>query len=193
MALESLVAERTRALEASNAELARISATDGLTGLANRRIFDETLHSEWNRAKRSQHALTLAMIDVDLFKKYNDHYGHQAGDECLRQVARAIATCVRRSGDMVARYGGEEFVLVAPSIDGAPAFNLAASICKAVEAMSLRHELSPYGHVTVSIGVASQIPEDQDVPAALLRRADEALYVAKEQGRNRAISATPDH
>ncbi|MCF8157577.1 MAG: diguanylate cyclase, partial [Rhodoferax sp.] len=139
LALKSLVAERTMALEQSNAALKRLSATDGLTGLSNRRVFDEVLLSEWNRGKRSGHALTVAMIDVDLFKKYNDHYGHQAGDACLRQVAQAIAACIRRSDDLVARYGGEEFVLVLPSLDGVQAFNVAASVRQAIEVMALPH------------------------------------------------------
>jgi diguanylate cyclase (GGDEF)-like protein len=187
-ALEALVVARTAELKESNERLANLSMTDGLTGIANRRRFDEVLASEWNRAKRTQHPISVAMLDVDWFKKYNDHYGHQAGDECLRQIAKTFAANVRRAGDLAARYGGEEFVLIAPGSDRAEVMNVAAAIQHALERLELPHAVSPYGRVTASIGVASVIPAEHDSPDALLKKADEALYQAKEQGRNRAIA-----
>lgn len=186
--LESKVAERTRELEVSNAKLAALSSTDGLTGIANRRRFDEVFAVEWARAKRNRQPLSIAMLDVDWFKKYNDHYGHQAGDECLRDVARVFAANARRGGDSAARYGGEEFILIAPDTDKDAAHRIANQICQALEHLALPHELSPYGHVTASIGVATCFPTQQDSPETLLKLADEALYLAKEQGRNRALA-----
>ena len=187
-ALEALVVARTAELKEYNEQLANLSMTDGLTGIANRRRFDEVLASEWNRAKRTQHPISVAMLDVDWFKKYNDHYGHQAGDECLRQVAKTFAANVRRAGDLAARYGGEEFVLIAPGSDSAEVMNVAAAIQHALERLELPHAMSPCGRVTASIGVASVIPAEHDSPDTLLKKADEALYQAKEQGRNRAIA-----
>lgn len=186
--LEALVAERTAELEASNNRLANLSMTDGLTGIANRRRFDDVFANEWNRAKRTHQSIAVAMLDVDWFKKYNDHYGHQAGDECLRQVARTVAANVRRAGDLAARYGGEEFVLIAPGSNSVELKNLATAICQSLELLALPHAMSPYGKVTASIGVASIIPSDNDIPETLLKQADDALYLAKETGRNRAIA-----
>ena len=190
--LERKVAERTRELKASNEKLAALSSTDGLTGIANRRCFDDTMEIEWSRARRTGKPLSVAMLDVDWFKKYNDHYGHQAGDECLRQVARVFSGCVRRAGDLAARYGGEEFVLIAPDTDSNAALRIATLICHELEQLALPHEMSLYQHVTVSIGVATFFPIQQqdNSPEMLLKQADEALYQAKEQGRNRAVAAS---
>jgi diguanylate cyclase (GGDEF)-like protein len=189
--LRKLVAERTAELETSNMKLAALSITDGLTGIANRRAFDETLEKEWEHAVRAQHSLALAMIDVDLFKKYNDHYGHQKGDKCLLTVAHVLNENVRRSIDLVARYGGEEFAFIAPLTDDASAFNMAENICKSLENLALAHEMSPFGVVTVSIGVAVITPSDTERSEILVKKADEALYLAKEQGRNRVVLASP--
>jgi len=183
--LESRVRERTRELELSNDRLAAISATDGLTGIANRRRFDEALAAEWSRARRGKQPLMLAMLDVDLFKQYNDHYGHQAGDDVLRAVAAELTTRIRRSGDFVARYGGEEFTLISQSAGEEQALTMAANICRAIEAMKTPHATSPFGVLTVSIGVAIVVPGDHDSVAAFLKAADAALYRAKQLGRNR--------
>jgi diguanylate cyclase (GGDEF)-like protein len=187
--LELNVQERTAALVAANLKLMAMSTTDGLTGIANRRRFDEVLASEWRRAQRTGSALTLAMIDVDWFKRYNDHYGHQAGDDCLRSVASMLAANAHRAGDLVARYGGEEFVLIVAGGNSESALQLVQTLCHAMEEMALPHATSPFGHVTVSIGVATVIPGEGLSATTLLKKADEALYQAKAQGRNQAVLA----
>jgi diguanylate cyclase (GGDEF)-like protein len=185
--LEQRVAERTEQLEKANRRLNSLSITDGLTGIANRRHFDEVLIEEWKRMERLGQPLAIAMIDIDWFKKYNDHYGHQAGDACLVNVAETLAASIGRAGDLVARYGGEEFVFIAPAIDGSRALAMAQKICDAISAKGMPHAQSLFAHVTASIGVASVIPSAETGPEALLKRADEALYRAKEEGRNRAL------
>ena len=187
--LEQSVAERTAELEAANRSLELLSATDGLTGIANRRHFDNLLRHEWNRQARLRQPLALAMMDVDWFKQYNDRYGHQAGDDCLRLVAGILGGYVRRAGDLAARYGGEEFVFVAPGLDAADMLHLAEAIRTVVEHRAVPHSLSPFGKVTLSIGVAVMVPNAQDSPEDLLRQADEALYQAKSQGRNQVVSS----
>lgn len=187
--LERKVEDRTRALEDSNARLAALSTTDALTNIANRRRFDEVLNSEWSRASRTRQPLALAMIDIDWFKNYNDHYGHNAGDECLRQVAAVFSANVCRTGDLVARYGGEEFVFIAPATTGENALGMAQKICEALREQALPYALSSFGCVTVSIGVAAMIPEESDTPEMLMQAADAAMYRAKEQGRNQAVLA----
>jgi diguanylate cyclase (GGDEF)-like protein len=183
--LESRVRERTRELELSNHRLVTMSATDGLTGIANRRHFDETLTSEWSRARRSGQRLTLAMLDVDQFKQYNDHYGHQAGDNVLRQVAAELAQRIRRSGDMVARYGGEEFAIISYATGEENALAMADMICQAIAGLKLTHPYSPFGVLTVSVGVAIVAPGEEDSIIDFLKAADTALYRAKQLGRNR--------
>jgi diguanylate cyclase (GGDEF)-like protein len=185
--LEQRVAERTAALEEANRKLAALSATDGLTGLANRRRFDEALDAEWRRARRTGQSLALALLDVDLFKRYNDHYGHQEGDTCLKTVARILQASVRRPGDVAARYGGEEFAVIAPNIEPAGAFSLCESIRAAIESLAIPHDQSPFAKVTVSIGVAIFDPESGQDAETLLREADGALYGAKHDGRNRVV------
>ncbi len=188
--LEASVRERTAELQAANEQLAALSSTDALTGLANRRRFDEVWAAEWQRAARMGLPLALALIDVDHFKAYNDHYGHQAGDVCLRQVAAILAAEVRRSGELVARYGGEEFVLVLPGASAAEARAVAERIRTAVQAQGMPHEHSPVAPVvTVSIGVASGLVQRAEQAEALLKEADVALYLAKDQGRNRVLTA----
>ncbi|MET0263977.1 MAG: diguanylate cyclase [Duganella sp.] len=183
--LEARVLERTHELEESNERLKTLSATDGLTGIANRRRFDETLASEWSRARRDGRPLMLAMLDVDLFKQYNDSHGHQAGDEVLRRVAAELETRIRRSGDLVARYGGEEFAIISHASNEDNALAMAELVCTSVAALQLPHPGSPFGMVTVSVGVALIAPQEADSIVAFLRAADMALYRAKLQGRNR--------
>lgn len=163
-----------------------------MTGIANRRRFDEVLANEWRRAQRAGSYLMLAMIDVDWFKTYNDHYGHQAGDICLRNIAQTLATQTNRAGDLVARYGGEEFALIITTISAENALAFAQRLCEALEKVNLPHAMSPFGHVTVSIGVSCTTHGEQESAEDLLRNADEALYAAKEKGRNQAmLCATP--
>jgi diguanylate cyclase (GGDEF)-like protein len=185
--LEDKVRERTQALEASNSKLATLSATDGLTGIANRRRFDEVLAAEWARARRSGQPLALALLDVDHFKKYNDRYGHQAGDECLRLVAAVMSAHARRAGDLVARYGGEEFAFVCPGLDADGMVALAQAVCTDLQQQGRRHTASPFGVLTATIGVAVMAPGDEPTPATLVRHADEALYDGKQLGRNRVV------
>ncbi len=189
--LQALVAARTGELEESNAKLATLSSTDALTGITNRRGFDEALEAEWRRAKRNGHSLALAMIDVDHFKSYNDCYGHPAGDQCLRAVAGVIEKFGRRTGDLAARYGGEEFTLLAPVTDTAEALALAKEICRELEQLAMPHGQSPYGVITISIGVAALVPADDNDPGMLVRAADQALYRAKQAGRNCAMLQAP--
>jgi diguanylate cyclase (GGDEF)-like protein len=186
--LAQRVDDRTRELQALNEKLEALSMVDGLTGIANRRQFDQELRKAWARLERLGQPLALVMLDVDLFKRYNDHYGHQAGDECLRKVAQAMAS-VGRTTDVLARYGGEEFVMVAPASDGPSALLLAQRACQAVQALGAAHAQSPFGVVTVSCGAASVVPGVGVTPQDLLRQADAALYQAKDRGRNQAVLA----
>ena len=174
-------------LEIKNQELERLSSLDGLTGIANRRIFDEFVAKEWSRAAREERPLSLILIDIDHFKTYNDNYGHQGGDDCLRQVASTLAGTVKRPGDLVARYGGEEFVVVMPDTDIEGATKIAEALRGGIEAMNLPHAYSSTAdYVTISLGVASVVPEgDGDKADTLIAKADEALYHSKESGRNR--------
>lgn len=183
--LEDRVAERTRALKDANDKLEALSTTDSLTGLANRRRFDEVLANEWLRAMRSGQAITLLMLDVDWFKKYNDHYGHQAGDKCLREIAKVMQLNAKRAGDLAARYGGEEFAFIAAEMGFDHALPLAETIRSAVEKLALPHIKAAPGCVTISIGVATLVPEESHTPQTLIQLADEALYRAKNKGRNR--------
>lgn len=174
-------------LETANRKLAELSVTDSLTGLFNRRHFDEVLAVEWARAHREKQPLALLMIDVDFFKNYNDHYGHKAGDDCLRNVASVLRSGSKRASDMTARYGGEEFAVITAGSDLDKARELAATLCRDVVALEIPHDQSPFGRITVSIGVAASVPEEKLTAEALLRRADEALYQAKESGRHRVV------
>ena len=181
----SLVVLSSR-LDEANRELQRLSAVDGLTGIANRRSFDETLLREWRRCKRGEVSLALLVCDVDYFKQYNDAYGHQMGDDCLRKVAQSLANHARRPADLMARYGGEEFAAILPETDVGGGVQLAEAMRKAVESLSVAHCDSPISpFVTVSIGVATMGPGGVGSPEALLRAADMALYTAKRTGRNR--------
>ncbi|MBP7694558.1 MAG: diguanylate cyclase [Anaerolineales bacterium] len=164
---------------------------DGLTGLANRRRFDEFLTQEWRRAARNQTAMALVMLDVDFFKRYNDHYGHLAGDTCLRQVAEVLRSALQRPGDLAARYGGEEFACLLPETEAAGAWLVAERIQAGLAALSLPHARSAVSKcVTVSQGVAILEPAAAQAAAELVQAADRLLYAAKAGGRNR-IEADP--
>lgn len=177
-------------LEKKNNELQRLSSLDGLTCIANRRRFDEYLEQEWLRAARGNKILSLILTDIDHFKSYNDNYGHQGGDEVLRNVAQSLATGTHRPGDLVARYGGEEFAIILPDTDPEGAARVAEAIRQGVERLNIPHEHSTAAdHVTISMGVASIIPREGGLPATLIEAADEALYRAKRGGRNCYVSA----
>lgn len=185
--VEALVWRRTRELDEANRKLASLSLTDGLTGIANRRYFDDHLAGEWKRAQREQQPLSLIMVDIDHFKAYNDYYGHLAGDDCLRQVARMLSTVVARPGDMVARYGGEEFALILPQTHNGA--KVLAERCRAtVAGTKIPHHASPIKPVvTVSVGAATMIPDGDSDPSDLIEKADQALYRAKLLGRNHVV------
>jgi diguanylate cyclase (GGDEF) domain len=172
-------------------DLLRVLAfIDGLTGLANRRRFDETLQLEWRRCRRNDSPLALLMIDIDHFKLYNDRYGHQAGDSCLQAVAATLKAAFGRAQDLVARYGGEEFVCLLPECDHAAAKPKADALVQAVAALGLPHESSPTAAtLTISLGIAVIIPNVSRSPEDLVMAADAALYQAKQQGRNQVCSA----
>lgn len=184
--LEIQVEARTKELKAANEELKRLSLSDGLTGIANRRYFDDFLEREWNRAKREKTPLSMIMIDIDYFKAFNDTYGHQAGDQCLRTVATVLRTTVKRTVDLVARYGGEEFAIVLPDTDILGAYEVAERIRNNIEILGIEHLKSDNcGFVTISSGIASAIPEKNSVPTEIISEADIALYKAKKEGRNK--------
>ncbi|MBS9477604.1 diguanylate cyclase [Ancylobacter sp. VKM B-3255] len=174
--------ESQRQLMQANLELERLTRIDGLTGLGNRRYFDEYMLAEWRRALRNSTPLALLMIDVDNFKLYNDSHGHLAGDEVLRKVADAIQDGVNRSGDLAARFGGEEFVVVLLDTELSGARTVADQIMRRVRAMDIPRE---GGHVTISMGVASMVPKEGVVPDDLIKAADLALFRAKSGGRDR--------
>ena len=166
-------------------DLERMSYEDGLTGIANRRRFDTAYEQEWRRLRRSQSPLSLILFDIDCFKEYNDCYGHQAGDDCLKRVAQSLRASVRRSSDLVARYGGEEFVVLLPETDEDDAFHLACACCDAVSQQAIPHQKSAVAtHVTLSGGVLSVIPGREHSPSDALCSVDKLLYHAKKQGRN---------
>ncbi len=185
-AREEELLEVTRKLEVAYEQLRQQSTLDGLTGIANRRHFDEYLDVEWKRAQRDHKTLSLIMADIDVFKNYNDNYGHQAGDECLRKVAARMQLLLKRPGDLVARYGGEEFAAVLPETDLTGAVRVAEKIRTAVEALAITHAYSIVSdRVTISLGVAATIPTYDGCCEELIKKADQALYRAKQRGRNR--------
>lgn len=166
--------------------LRELSMIDTLTRIPNRRRLDEMFLSEWKRAMRQNHPFSLAIIDIDHFKIYNDTYGHPAGDECLRLVASELSDVLRRSGDFVARYGGEEFVVLLPGTDLAGASSVAETMRQCVKKLEIEHENSPVcNHVTISVGVACMVPCSDNTSEGLLKAADDALYLAKNSGRDR--------
>lgn len=187
--MRAALVDLTRRLDAANNELKRLSAIDGLTGIANRRQFDERIDQEWRRARRTGNPLGLLICDIDYFKQYNDRYGHQAGDDCLRRVAATIAQTMERGADLAARYGGEEFAAILPDTPLGGALFVAEKIRHAVNQMNQPHAGSSFGRVTLSIGVASLPAETGQTPAALIEAADQALYRAKHEGRDRVCRA----
>ncbi len=187
--LEQQVRIRTLALEQSHAEVLAMSRSDMVTGIANRRCFEESLDGEWRRAQRLGSSLGMLMIDIDYFKRYNDHYGHVSGDYCLRQVAQTIRASIRRPQDLVARYGGEEFVCLLPDTPPEGVLKVAQAVLAAVRALNMEHADSDVADiVTISIGCASQVPADGLSGRQLLETADQLLYKAKQQGRDRLAS-----
>lgn len=175
-------------LQQANQELQRLVALDGLTKVANRRCFDETLNTEWQRLTREQASLSLILCDIDCFKLYNDTYGHLAGDDALRQVAQAIARTLKRPADLVARYGGEEFAIILPNTEADGAIALAKRIQTNVSALRISHSSSRVSQfITLSLGVATLIPQSQSSPATLIAIADQGLYQAKAEGKNCAV------
>jgi two-component system chemotaxis family response regulator WspR len=185
--------EMQKQLQKTNSELERISSLDGLTGIANRRAFDETLEKEWKRALRENTLLTLILIDIDYFKPYNDSYGHLQGDECLTQVAQALENTATRPTDLLARYGGEEFVLIAPMTNEAGAKQLAEYLQRAVNDLEIEHKFSKVsGHITISQGIVTLMPTESLTITDLIDMADKALYEAKEKGRNQYVVAQTD-
>ena len=183
--LERQVAERTAELSAARARLELLASEDPLTLLPNRRVFDEALNTAWSACARADQPLSVAMLDIDLFKSYNDHYGHPAGDACLQQVANILKRVVRRRTDLVARYGGEEFLLLLPQTDAAGAELFAERVRAAIEEAALPHAASTVAkHITVSVGVVTVQPDAVSLPERLFFAADAALYEAKAAGRN---------
>ena len=178
-----------RRLQQANRELERLATEDGLTKLFNRRHFDRSLDTEWRRQARAKRSIALVMCDVDFFKKYNDQYGHQAGDACLQAVAESIRRRVRRPGDLTARYGGEEFTIILPDTDLEGARHIAEAICQELTLMRIAHDRSSVAPiVTISCGIACMFPSTDTRPQMLIERADQALYRAKQEGRNRVVS-----
>lgn len=183
--LENQVQKRTEELMIVNEELRRISFMDGLTGIANRRYFDEILEREWQRSKRENTSLALIMLDVDFFKNYNDAYGHIAGDECLKRIAEVLKTTAKRPTDLVVRYGGEEFAIVLPDTDVQGARVVGERVRSGVEKLGIQHKMSPISKVvTASIGISVVVLAKETLPITMIAAADEALYQAKQSGRN---------
>ncbi len=185
------LAGREEELRIANQHLEELASLDGLTGLANRRGFDRQLELEWQRAGERRDPIALMMIDIDHFKLYNDRYGHVAGDTCLRSVGETLSLVTLASAVLVARYGGEEFALLLPGLDLQRTAALAEAARRSIEDLLITHAEAPCGHVTVSIGVESMVPEMGQTAADLVEAADGALYAAKRRGRNRVVAHVP--
>ncbi|TYQ31079.1 diguanylate cyclase domain-containing protein [Pseudanabaena sp. UWO310] len=181
--------ETELALQEANRKLELLANLDGLTQIANRRRFDDFLSLEWQHHKREQTHIALILIDIDYFKRYNDTYGHQGGDDCLHRVAQAIAKAAQRATDLVARYGGEEFAVILSGTDAKGALKVADAIQTAIANLAIPHQSSDVSdRVTLSMGIASLMPTSERSPQDLISCADQAMYAAKHQGRNRAIA-----
>ena len=187
--IEMQLVEEKQKAENLASKLLSLSAKDGLTGIANRRHLDEFLGEEWRRAAREGIPLSVIMCDIDYFKQYNDHYGHQAGDTCLRLVADLLGDYARRGGDLAARFGGEEFVLILPNTNERIANQIAHQICRDLREVELIHEHSQHQIVTASFGVATLCPHNDIPSSSIIGYADNALYEAKNLGRNRVVTA----
>ena len=180
------ITERNKILD----KLRKMSFKDGLTKLANRRYFDETLNNEWKRAKRGSHPLSLILIDIDSFKSYNDTYGHQEGDACLKNISRSIKPYAKRPGDLAARYGGEEFALILPCANSHNAVKIAEKVRKRVQTLKITHNGSKVDGcktISISAGVSTMVPGTDASQSLLFNQADKALYSAKNQGRNQVV------
>jgi diguanylate cyclase (GGDEF)-like protein len=175
--------ETTRQLEDANERLERAASTDGLTDVANRRVFDERLETEWRRCRRSQQPLSLLMIDIDHFKRFNDLHGHVAGDECLKAVAAAMTATITRAADLVARFGGDEFGAILAETDEDRSIHLAEELRRRIEELALK-DLPKPARITISIGVSTEVPGEDRSMEDLIRSADASLYIAKNEGRN---------
>ena len=184
--------EREQQLEVLNRTLAVMCNIDNLTGIANRRCFDDALAKEWEDALRSRQPISMLLVDIDVFKEFNDTYGHVEGDACLQQVAKALRDSVDTPGACAARFGGEEFVILLPNVDQLSAEELAASIHAKIAHLQILHSASKVANfVTVSIGLVSVVPESSAKSLDMLKAADNALYAAKQQGRNRTVTGSP--
>jgi len=185
------IAEMRQQLQQANRELRMIAVKDGLTGISNRRHFDETLMKEIKRAIRSDTSVSLIMCDIDFFKPYNDNYGHQAGDVCLKYVARTLEKSIKRPGDLAARYGGEEFAIILPETSADGAMIIAENVRSVIDNLNLSHDYSTVtDHITISCGVADLSPkkngeEISGLAKQLIKSADKGLYRSKELGRNK--------
>lgn len=188
LSVEQQLRQAQESLVQANKSLDMLAREDGLTGLANRREFDSAIQNEFDRARRNARSVGLLMLDVDFFKAYNDHYGHQGGDDGLRTVSRLIKEHTNRQTDLAARYGGEEFVVLLPDTDREGSGIVAEKLRAAVQQECIAHALAPLGMLTVSIGVAALVPGRDDAPARLIAMADKALYEAKNRGRNQSFS-----
>ncbi|MDX1318889.1 MAG: diguanylate cyclase [Oceanospirillum sp.] len=191
--IETVAEQRNHALQEANKQLAHLSQTDGLTQIANRRFFDDSFVQEWKRTKREKQPISLVLFDLDFFKQYNDQYGHLQGDECLRSIAELVASVINRPGDLFARFGGEEFILLLPNTPEAGALKIADQCRELVESLSIPHHKSSISEVvTISVGVCSMIPESGTTEHDMLDLTDQALYCAKDRGRNRVVSANQE-
>ncbi len=187
-----LMYARLKELEKENQQLKSLVNTDSLTKIANRRYFDDCMEREWRRLRREFAPLSLIFCDLDDFKSFNDTYGHQAGDSCLRQVAKAIGETLKRPADLAARYGGEEFAIILPNTDVNGALQVAEKIRQRIKAIAISHVNSTVQQkiVTVSLGVACIVPHLKGSPAELFQAADVALYESKERGRDRVTTSS---
>ncbi|MFO1390846.1 MAG: diguanylate cyclase [Agitococcus sp.] len=187
--LQSLLLDHhSEELNLLNKELERIAHEDALTGIANRRSFDDMARKEWDRALRDKQPLSLLLIDVDYFKRFNDFYGHSAGDICLQKIGQALQQSVMRSSDIVARYGGEEFIILLPNTKDAGGIEVATRIIDAVDALNIPHQQSDtHSHVSISVGVSTLVASPNLSIASLIHQADVALYKAKEMGRHQYV------
>lgn len=190
---EEKVMELAKKLTKQNELLKKLSTTDSLTGIANRRSFFDHMNEEWKRSVRNKLPLSVLMIDVDHFKHFNDTYGHHSGDDCLKQISSTIHSLLNRPGDLIARYGGEEFIVILPDTHGKGAEIIANTVRSKIEDLGIFHGDIPTGNcVTISVGIAAMVPTAESDPSKLIKAADKALYRAKASGRNRVTIAGLD-